>query len=68
MNNPTPIPVADLPVNLSKIVGSSSGTIPLPESVIVTVASLVNEFFSAVKVIVPFSVNFIALFNKLEIT
>jgi hypothetical protein len=71
INNPNPVPpsVVDLVANFVKNFGNISKSIPVPVSFILTTISslLLLSFLSTITVMLPSSVNLIALFNKLQI-
>jgi hypothetical protein len=75
--NPKPIPFSDVVVNFSKSLSLIAGSIPLPVSFILTTTIAASPSLllcllflrsSISTIMVPSSVNFIELFNKLEIT
>src|SRR5436190_10510617 len=74
--NPKPIPFSDVVVNFSKSLSLIVGSIPLPVSCILTTTAAAAALLlcllflrsSISTIMVPSSVNFIELFNRLEIT
>ena len=66
MNNPKPVPVVDVVANFVNSLGSISGSIPAPVSLMLITISL--SFCSVTTFMVPSFVNFTALASKLEIT
>ena len=72
MNKPSPVPSNDLDTNLVNNLGKISGSIPWPESVILTTTYSISFALSFSTydsiVIVPFSVNLSELLNRLNIT
>ena len=70
-NNPNHVPpsVVDLVANFVKSFGNLSESIPVPVSFMLTTISslLLLSFLSTITIMLPSSVNLIALFNKLQI-
>ena len=72
INNPKPVPgIGDFVANFVNNLGNIFGCIPLPVSLTLTRISISNlllgisYFLSTITVILPSSVNLMALFNKL---
>ena len=68
MYSPSPVPVLDFVANFVKSLGIISECIPSPLSFTVTISSLLLSFTSAITVMVPTLVNFIALVRRFAIT
>src|SRR5829696_3465696 len=66
MKSPSPVPFSDLLTNLSKRFGKISRSIPLPESLTLTMTSF--STFSVVTAILPSFVNLRALLKRFERT
>ena len=67
INNPRPVPpVSGFVTNFVNSLGKISGSIPVPESLMLT--RILPLFFSAAIPIAPSFVNFTALASRLEIT